>query len=411
MSGRIAILWAGALLVALGLLLWWMTRPGPLVAPDGVLPEDRMTYRAVPFIALEGWAVDDHGAALGAFVRSCERFSKWPKGRSLGGRDRIGGTANDWLDVCRGAGAVGLNQPGAARRFFEQNFRALAISYGARPDGLFTGYYEPQLNGSRTKQGPYNTPLYGLPKDLVRVNLGEFSDSLKGKRIVGRLTKGGANDKLRPYYERDRINRGALAGRGLELVYVDDPVDAFFLHIQGSGRVRLDDGGDMRLGYAGGNGRRYYAIGRELIKRGILTVENVSMQSIRAWLSDHPKEGRAVMEMNPSFIFFRELTGPGPLGAMSAPLTPGRSIAVDRRLIPLGAPMWLQSTHPAADPSQPAQSLNRLLVAQDTGGAIKGGVRGDVFWGHGKDAAEIAGRMKNTGRWFLLLPIPVADRL
>ena len=411
MTGRIAILWAGTLLVALGLLLWWMTRPGPLVPPDGIAPEDRMTYRAVPFIALDGWAVDDHGAALNAFLRSCERFAKWPKQRSLGGRDRIGGSAADWLDVCRRAGGVTVAKPGLARHFFEQNFRAFAINHGGQKNGLFTGYYEPELNGSRSRQGPYTTPLYGLPKDLVKVDLGEFSESLKGKRIVGRLTHDGVGDRLRPYYERDQIAAGALAGRGLELVFVDDPTDAFFLHIQGSGRVRLDDGGEMRLGYAGGNGRRYYAIGRELIKRGILTRENVSMQSIRAWLSNNPATGRALMEMNPSFIFFRELVGPGPLGAMGAPLTPGRSIAVDRGLMPLGAPIWLQSSHPGVDPDQAAHSLNRLLIAQDTGGAIKGGVRGDVFWGHGADAAAIAGRMKNAGRWFLLLPIPVADRL
>jgi len=242
---------------------------------------------------------------------------------------------------------------------------------------------------------------------LINVDLGQFSEELQGKRIVGRLQ----GRRLTPYPERQGIVAGALAGRGLEIVYVDDPVDAFFLQIQGSGRVQLGDGEEMRLGYAGGNGRRYYAIGRELIKRGILSKENVSMQSIRAWLSANPLQGEEVMDLNASYIFFRELQGTGPIGALGVALTPGRSIAVDRRLIPLGIPVWLQASHPAADPEQGDRPLHRLVLAQDTGGAIKGGVRGDIFWGHGPAAAAIAGRMKNAGQWFLLLPKALAARL
>ncbi len=408
MQGRLAVIWAGPLLAGLGLLLWWVTRPGPPPAP--VIPFDQMDYRPAPFTALEGWEQDDHGAALAAFLRSCDRIGTWPADRRLSGRDGIAGSAGDWTGVCRAAKttlAAKPVMPDQARRFFEQYFRAVAVHYGGQAVGLFTGYYEPLLRGSRVRGGAYNVPLYGRPPDLVNVNLGDFSDSLKGQRIVGRIQ----GRQLRPYHERQRIDAGVLAGKGLEILYVDDPVDAFFLQIQGSGRVRLANGKEIRLGYSEGNGRRYFAIGRELIERGILTKENVSMQSIRAWLSAHPTQARRVMDMNPSYIFFRELKGPGPIGALGVALSPGRSIAVDRQLIPLGIPVWLQTSHPAANPDQMEEPLRRLVLAQDTGGAIKGGVRGDLFWGHGARAAAIAGRMKNTGQWFLLLPRALAERL
>ena len=398
---RLAVALAGPLLVAVGLLLWWLTLPVPFA------PEDQMLYKTVPFGDLDGWRRDDHGAAIGAFLRSCERFGKWPGQRALSGRDGIAGRAADWSVACRAAAEVAADKPGQARQFFEAYFQAVAVSFAGRATGLFTGYYEPTLRGSREPKAPYMTPLYGLPKDLINVDLGQFSEELQGKRIVGRLQ----GRRLTPYTERQGIVAGALAGRGLEIVYVDDPVDAFFLQIQGSGRVQLGDGGEVRLGYAGGNGRRYYAIGRELIKRGILSKENVSMQSIRTWLSANPEQGREVMDLNASYIFFRELKGAGPLGALGVALTPGRSIAVDRRLIPLGIPLWLQASRPAADANSENRPLHRVVLAQDTGGAIKGGVRGDMFWGHGPDAAAIAGRMKNAGQWFLLLPKALAAGL
>ncbi|MBT3369865.1 MAG: murein transglycosylase [Rhodospirillaceae bacterium] len=399
--GRLAVALAGPLLVAVGLLLWWLTLPAPFA------PEDQILYKPVPFSDLDGWRRDNHGAAMGAFLRSCETFGKWPGQRALSGRDGIAGLADDWSNACRAGAAVAVDKPGQARQFFEAHFQAVAVTFAGRATGLFTGYYEPSLRGSRERGAPYTTPLYGLPKDLINVDLGQFSEELQGKRIVGRLQ----GRRLTPYPERQGIVAGALAGRGLEIVYVDDPVDAFFLQIQGSGRVQLGDGEEMRLGYAGGNGRRYYAIGRELIKRGILSKENVSMQSIRAWLSANPLQGEEVMDLNASYIFFRELQGTGPIGALGVALTPGRSIAVDRRLIPLGIPVWLQASHPAADPEQGDRPLHRLVLAQDTGGAIKGGVRGDIFWGHGPAAAAIAGRMKNAGQWFLLLPKALAARL
>ena len=388
--------WAGVLLLALGILLWWATRPQTPV-------DEGLQFRVTAFSELENWRLDDHGAALAAFVISCKKIRAWPQGRALGGHGAIGGVAGDWAEVCK----VAQRLPAAkARQFFERHFKPVAVSLAGQTAGLFTGYYEPLLRGSRVRQAPFLYPLYGLPKDMIRVNLGAFSDSLKGRRIVGRLQ----GRRLTPYPERRQIEAGALQGQGLAVVYVDDPVDGFFLQIQGSGRVALADGSEMRLGYAGGNGRRYYAIGRELIKRGILDKKTVSMQSIRTWLTAHPEQGRKVMNLNPSYVFFRELKGPGPLGALGVPLTPGRSIAVDRRLIPLGIPIWLQASRPASTTGQADEPLHRLVLAQDTGGAIKGGVRGDMFWGHGPDAAAIAGRMKHQGSWFLLLPNTLADR-
>ncbi|MDE0725572.1 MAG: MltA domain-containing protein [Alphaproteobacteria bacterium] len=393
------VIWAGTLLLALGILLWFATRPAPPV-PKGA------GFLAVTFADLPGWRSDNQSAALSAFLVSCRKFASWPQDRLLSGQGAIGGKAGDWAEVCAVARALPVADPGRARLFFEAHFKPLAVRFASKSTGLFTGYYEPLLHGSRIRGGPYIHPLYGLPADLVRVNLGEFSDGLSGRHIVGRLD----GRRLRPYPERRQIEAGALDGLGLPVVYVDDPVDAFFLQIQGSGRVALAGGGEMRLGYAGGNGRRYYAIGRELIKRGILNKTNVSMQSIRAWLHANPEAGRAVMDLNLSYVFFRELTGPSPIGALGVALTPGRSIAVDRRLIPLGIPIWLQASRPGGDPGTGDEPLNRLVVAQDTGGAIKGGVRGDMFWGHGAEAAAIAGRMKHTGSWFLLLPNALADR-
>ena len=202
------------------------------------------------------------------------------------------------------------------------------------------------------------------------------------------------------------IDAGALAGKHLEMVWVDDPVAAFFLHIQGSGRVELPGGKTLRVGYAGQNGHAYVAIGKVLLERGELKREEVSLQSIRRWLADHPAEARDLLAENPSYVFFQKLAG-GPVGSEGVELTAGRSLAVDLAFLPLGVPLWLAASRPNVDPSQPDLPLQRLLVAQDTGGAITGPLRGDVFWGHGAEAEEIAGRMKNRGRLWLLLPADV----
>lgn len=355
-------------------------------------PPARLTLEPADFGRLRGWAEDDHAAALSAFLRSCRKLRAFPPDRSLG----PAGTAGDWVAPCTFAASVPTGDPAAARLFFEAWFTPWAAGDGDGREGLFTGYYEAELNGSLTPSGSYGIPLLRRPSDLVMVDLGEFRDAFKGERIAGRVIDG----RLRPYEDRAGIEGGALDGRGLELLWVDDPVDAFFLQIQGSGRVLLDDGRELRVGYDGQNGHPYYAIGRELVARGALERDEVSMQSIRAWLEAHPAEAAEVMDRNPSYVFFRILDGEGPVGAQGVPLTPGRSLAVDRGFIPYGVPLWLE----AEDPLDPGTRFSRLMVAQDTGGAIRGPVRGDVFWGHGEEAELRAGLMKSRGSYYLLLP-------
>ena len=246
---------------------------------------------------------------------------------------------------------------------------------------------------------------------LLSVDLGLFREEWRGQRLAGKLK----NRRLVPFDTRSQITKGSLAGKNLEIIYVDDPVEAFFLHVQGSGRVVLEDGTVIRVGYAAQNGRDYVSIGRELVKNGDISLEDVSLQSIRRWLKKNPDKVWELLDKNPSFVFFREIDGAakdqGPLGAQNVPLTPGRSLAVDRAFIPLGLPVYLDTVFPGQNKSQnnpPNKPLQRLLITQDTGGAIKGPVRGDVFFGFGKEAEELAGYMKEEGQYYLLLPKTVS---
>lgn len=400
MRSRVVAGFVGATLAAAAaLVLWYWSRPVER-------PPDRLVLAPAGFAALPGWRDDDHAAALAAFRRSCRRLAELADERSLGAGG-IAGRIGDWRAPCDAALAVPEDgDDDAARRYFETWFVPFAVANNDRREGLFTGYFEPELRGSRRRAPPFTIPLYRRPDDLVTVDLGRFRDDLRGRRIAGRVAGG----RLEPYPPRRAIEAGTLAGRGLELLWVDDPIGAFFLHIQGSGRVRLEDGSIVRVGYAGHNGRPYFAIGRALVERGALKRDEVSMQSIRAWLEAHPDEAAEVMALNPSYVFFRELDGEGPIGALGVALTPGRSLAVDRAFLPLGAPMWLDLTLPAGDGSGGERPFRRLVVAQDSGGAIRGPVRGDVFLGAGPEAAAVAGRMRQTGRYWLLLPKDVAAR-
>jgi membrane-bound lytic murein transglycosylase A len=276
--------------------------------------------------------------------------------------------------------------------------------------GLFTGYYEPELSGSRKPKGRFRTPLYSRPSDLVSVDLGTFRPALKGERIAGRVD--GA--KLVPYATRADIVGHGLKGRSKIVVYVDDPVGAFFLQIQGSGRVRFKDGKVVRVAYDGQNGHPYTAVGRILVDRGEIAREQLSMQSIRAWLDANPAKARELMNENASFVFFKELpiadARLGADGAQGVALTPEASLAVDLRFHGLGAPMWIDANAPSEDAATNTP-FQRLVVAQDTGGAIRGPVRGDVYWGAGAKAEAIAGRMAHKGKLYVLLPKPVAARL
>ncbi len=274
------------------------------------------------------------------------------------------------------------------RSFFATNFEIARIGEGA---GHATGYFEPQIAGSRVRAPGYEVPVYAVPDDLVEADLGLFSDSLKGRRIRGRVE----NRKFVLYHDRAAIQDGALVGRNLEIAWAADPVDLFFLEIQGSGQLRLPDGQVMRIGYAGQNGRDYVAIGRLMRDRGLLQPGGTSMQHITAWLRAHPAEGRAIMRENKSYIFFNEIKGPGPLGALGLPVAPRTTVAADPKFVPLGAPVILSTDRSEA---------NGLWVAQDTGGAIKGPNRFDTFWGAGEEAARIAGGMSARGTAYLLLP-------
>jgi membrane-bound lytic murein transglycosylase A len=386
----LALLIAAAILALLALGLWLRrTRK----------PSGQLALTPAAFSDLPGWREDTVAQAIPALLRSCGRMAGLPDSEPLGGAG-FAGTAGDWRQACAAADRVPAGDSAAARAFFEQRFRPWAAADGGARSGLFTGYYEPLLRGSRKRSARYSVPLYARPPELVTVDLGTFREDLRGKRLAGRVEEGA----LVPLPDRTAIQRGALANRGLELVWVDSPVDAFFLQIQGSGRVQLAEGGEMRVGYAAANGHTYTAVGRELVRRGVYKPAEVSMQSIRRWLEQHPAEADGLMDTNASYVFFKEIEGEGPLGAEGVPLTPGRSLAVDLQHWPLGIPLWLDATSPAPHDDEPDRPLRRLVIAQDTGGAIRGPVRGDVFWGGGRDAEAIAGKMKNQGRLWVLLP-------
>ena len=363
----------------------------PAVTPE--LPKVK-TLEAVSWSDLPGWMDEDPRAAWQAFLQSCIRL----KAQAA------------WRENC--ARAEQLPAAASVREFFETGFLPYRVaSADGSVQGLATGYYEPLLRGSRRKEGAYRYPLYAAPADLLIVDLAEISPELKHLRLRGRLE----GRRVVPYYPRAEIERGLPALAGKELLWVDDPVDLFFLQIQGSGRVRLATGELVRVGYADQNGQPYKSIGRYLVEQGELKLEQASMQGIKAWGAANPERLDALLNQNPSYVFFRELPrdgasqdtaadGPvttgGPVGALGVALTPERSIAIDPRYIPLGAPVFLATTWPGS-----ALALQRLVLAQDTGGAIRGAVRADYFWGFGEAAGAQAGRMRQSARMWVLLPL------
>lgn len=350
--------------------------PAVTKSPPGPANALAVGVKPGPALAsLGGWQAGAP-AALNAFRLSCPALLKRA--------DRSGLTrGEDWRQACTTAASA--PDPVA---FFQQNFETAIIGGG---DAFLTGYYEPEISGSRTAAPGYQVPVYRRPPDLIDVDLGLFNDELKGKKIRGRVDK----QALAPYFDRAAIDDGALANKGLEIAWAADPIELFFLQIQGSGRLKLPDGQTMQIGYDSQNGREYVAIGRTLRDRGVLAPGESTMDGIIRWLRANPAEGRDLMRRNKSYVFFRELKGPGPLGALEVPLTPGGSVATDPAFVPLGAPLWL-GDGPAG--------LERIWVAQDTGGAIKGANRFDTFWGAGDEARRVAGGMSANARAVLLLP-------
>jgi membrane-bound lytic murein transglycosylase A len=362
----------------------------PPPPPPRPTPEPRAILKPVAFAELPGWADDPVAEAWPAFIAGCTALVAQAA------------TSVVWRDPCAAATAVDARDSATVRAFFEWHFNAYrALAPDGSPSGIVTGYYEPLLDGSRIQTAQHRYPLFAPPDDLLTVDLSELYPELKDKRVRGRVD----GKRVVPYWPRADIENGKASLDGKALVFVDDAVEAFFLQIQGSGRVRLAEGGIVRLGYADQNGRPFRSVARILIESGALTPGQASMQGIKAWAREHPDELPALLNENPSYVFFREVTPDpnapvdGPIGTLGVPLAAGRAIAVDPRSIPLGAPVFLSTTWPLSE-----QPLNRLVLAQDTGGAIRGPLRADFFWGFGEDAAREAGRMKQQGTMWLLWP-------
>lgn len=391
-----------------GRLLAGVTLAGALglagCAVPGAESSAPASWQATSFSQLPGWPGAHPERALRAFVTSCQRIQYFPPDQALGGQGLAadyGGKAGLWGPACAAAKSVPPDDKGAARRFFQTNFQPYLVSQSGSTAAKITGYYEPDVAGSTLPGGKYETPILGLPPDLVTIDLGAFDPAKAGEMAVGRLD----GRTVKPYYDRFQIENGAVDTRALAIAWVADPVDAYFLQIEGSGRIDLPDGRVMRVTYAGKNGRPYVPIGRVMVQKGLLAPNDVTEQSIRSWLEAHPERARAIMDANPSYVFFK--TDPslsaagGPPGALGVPLTARHSIAVDRRYLPLGAPVWLVTTNPVTH-----GPLDSLVVAQDLGSAITGPLRADLFFGSGPNPSVSAGAMNATGRLYVLLPRP-----
>ena len=388
MRSRIPGIFLLLLLAICGFASW-------LLLPHRRADSGTLSFTAATFAGLPGWAKDDLRPGLNAFRRSCAVILHNTPDAELG---RYAGAAADWQQVCRAAILVRADA-GAAHQFFENYFIPLQVG----GDAFVTGYYETLLHGSRTRHDAFQTPVYELPRDLVSVDLGAFRPQWKGEHFAGRQV----GQRLVPYPSRAGIDANPPAAA--ILFYCNDPVSVFFLHIQGSGRVLLDDGSIIRVSYAGQNGRPYTAIGRTLVHSGALNRHDVSMQTIRAWLTSNPSQARQVMQTNESYVFFKEMplgeSSLGSAGTQGVALTPLASIAVDARFHVLGVPVFVDTTLPDGQP------LQNLFIAQDTGGAIRGPARADIFFGFGASAENLAGNMKSSGRLFVLLPKSLAARI
>ena len=415
-AGRIAAAMAGATAVAMAFSM--LAHANSPVKLDGDwkarILKGRQTpaktaataaYQPVTFAELTGWAQDDHLAAFQTFMKSCGRLLGSARDRG----EKSPSTPAALLAACEEAArrANEIKTKDQARAFFENHFAPHAVANSARP-GLLTGYYEPILKGARTPQGPYQTPIYKRPADLVTI----IPETHRGAVKAGTLTHIRKTEKgAEPYFTRAQIDQGALKGRGLELLYFADPVDIFFMQIQGSGRVQLTDGSTMRVQYDGKNGHPYKSIGRYLIDKAIVAADKMSLDALATWLKADRDRANQVMWQNASYVFFRELKGEeagAPLGALNVPLTPGRSLALDPRHHALGTPVYVSAPSMTHVPG--SKQFHRLMIGQDVGSAIKGPERGDIYFGSGDAAGKIAGVTKHPGKFFVLLPKEVQVR-
>ncbi|AHB47422.1 transglycosylase [Hyphomicrobium nitrativorans NL23] len=368
----------------------------PLGAPTSEPVSLAAAFSPVPFAELPGWGDDDHLAAFQAFARSAPALRE--AGERASGKTKAANAALVAAAELALSKADAITTRDAARAFFEQMFVPHRVEHKSTA-GLLTGYYEPVLDASREASGAFRVPIYRRPPDLVNL-VGEAErGALADAPTHARKTASG----VEPYATRAEIEAGALAGEGLELVWLEDPVDAFFLHVQGSGRIRFADGESIRITYDGKNGHPYTSIGRYLIDTGAMAAEEMSLDALKVWLTAHPESARRVMQQNKSFVFFRELDGDAdaPLGALGTGLSDGRSLAVDTGYHALGTPIYV-----AAPTLKPwgERSFEQLMIAQDVGSAIRGPERGDIYFGSGEDAGRLAGSTKHPGRFFVLLP-------
>ena len=362
---RRSLLPGGLAILAAGFLSACASTPGSA-------PQQRVAMAPTSYNEIAGWAEDRHAEALAAFRRSCPRLTAGPDVRIAtdGGEKTI--TPGEWARICGAAAAVKPGDARGSRAFFEENFRPLIV----QAPGKFTGYFEPELRGSKVPSRLFTVPVYRKPPDLT--------------------------DK--PYLTRAEIDQGALKGKGLEILYVQDPVGLFEVQVQGSGRVQLAEGGTMTLGFDGSNNRPYTAIGAVLVEMGVMKKEDATWPAIRDWLKRNPQQARDVMRRNERYIFFRDTKTSAPIGAEGVPLTAQRSMAVDPTITPFGTPVWIDTRRPVYRKPGATETYRRLMIAQDAGAAIKGPARGDVFYGNGAQAADWAGRMNSEGRAIVLVP-------
>ena len=338
--------------------------------------------KAVSWTKIPDWQRDNLAEAWPAMQAQCPRMTR---------------KSADWEPICESVAALQSPTTVEIRAFLEQHFKPHRVhGKNGKLDGLITGYYEPILDGSRTRTDKFRYPIYSQPEDMLIIELADIYPKLKGMRLRGRID----GNRVLPYWSREEIDGAGQPLAGQEIVWIDDPYGSFFTQIQGSGRVRLQDGSMVGVGYANQNGHPYVAVGKKLVEIGALPLEQVSLFTIKKWLRENPERAPEILNANPSYVFFelRDSVDEGPRGSLNVPLTSERSIAVDRRVIPLGTPVWLQTTLPDGS------SFERLVFAQDTGGAITGPVRADVFFGIGDRAEQLAGEMKQRGQMFALLP-------
>lgn len=373
----------------------------PLGFPPLDMTNIEIAFEPVEFSGLDRWEADDHLAAFETFLRSAGPVLKSAEHGEPASKRKVPPAL---VAACRAAIELQSTMPSAsaAKRFFEEVFTPHRVAHNGA-EGLLTGYYEPVIDGARAPEGRFKIPIFRRPPDLVNLVAESERGAMAHMLTHARKTQTGTE----PYVTRSEIEDGALAGRGLEFLWLEDPVDTFFMHIQGSGRIRLPDGELIRVTYDGKNGHPYTSIGRYLIDAGLFPAGQMSLDALKRWLKDDPERGRTAMWQNKSFVFFRELTGAeaaSPMGVLEIPLTEGRSLAVDAGFHAIGTPVYVEA--PALTHAMGPGGFRRLMIAQDVGSAIRGPERGDIYFGSGDDAGKLAGVTKHPGRYFVLLPNP-----